>query len=101
MLEPTNERETAVVSVADPGRGVLTAGVPPARISMGVRIAILIVMIVPLLAVLAAPIVVWGWGFRWTDLGLLVSLYVLTALGVTVGYHRLFVHRSLSRQPAW
>src|SRR5665213_780303 len=36
----------------------------------------------------------WGWGFHWTDLGLLLGMYVLTALGITVGFHRLFVHRS-------
>ena len=42
----------------------------------------------------AAPFFVWGWGFRWTDLGLLLGMYVLTALGITVGFHRLFVHRS-------
>jgi stearoyl-CoA desaturase (delta-9 desaturase) len=48
----------------------------------------------PLAGVIAAPFYVWGWGFRWTDLGLLVGMYVLTALGITVGFHRLFVHRS-------
>src|SRR5581483_3408377 len=36
----------------------------------------------------------WGWGFRWTDLGLLLGGYFLTALGITVGFHRLFTHRS-------
>jgi stearoyl-CoA desaturase (delta-9 desaturase) len=36
----------------------------------------------------------WGWGFTWVELGLLVSMYVLTALGITVGYHRLFTHKS-------
>src|SRR5512142_2983993 len=35
-----------------------------------------------------------GGGFTWVDLGLLVGMYLLTALGITVGYHRLFVHRS-------
>ena len=28
------------------------------------------------------------------DLGLLAGFYLLTAAGVTVGFHRLFVHRS-------
>lgn len=36
----------------------------------------------------------WQRGFTWVDLGLLVVSYLLTALGITVGYHRLFVHRS-------
>lgn len=64
------------------------------KISLGVRLVTLIVILVPLMGVIAGPFFVWGWGFRWTDLGLLVGMYVLTALGITVGYHRLFVHRS-------
>ncbi len=36
----------------------------------------------------------WGWGFHWVDLGLLLGMYVLTSLGITVGFHRLFTHRS-------
>src|SRR6185369_11160503 len=30
----------------------------------------------------------------WTDFGLLLGMYVFTTLGITVGFHRLFVHRS-------
>ena len=36
----------------------------------------------------------WGWGFHWVDCGLLLGMYVLTAVGITVGYHRLFTHRA-------
>ena len=41
-----------------------------------------------------AVVFFWGWGFHWVDLGLLLGMYVLTALGITVGFHRLFTHRS-------
>ena len=41
-----------------------------------------------------AIILVWGWGITRVDLAILVTMYVLTALGITVGFHRLFVHRS-------
>jgi stearoyl-CoA desaturase (delta-9 desaturase) len=58
------------------------------------RCVTLIAIIVPFCAVIAAPVLLWGWGFQWTDLVLLLSMYVLTSLGITVGYHRLFVHRS-------
>ena len=58
------------------------------------RLATLVVILIPLFGVVAAPFFVWGWGFRWTDLGLLLGMYTLTALGITVGFHRLFVHRS-------
>jgi stearoyl-CoA desaturase (delta-9 desaturase) len=59
-----------------------------------VRLVTYFAIIVPLLAVIAVPFFLWDWGFHWTDLGLLVGLYLLTLLGITVGFHRLFVHRS-------
>ncbi|MDB5386290.1 MAG: acyl-CoA desaturase [Planctomycetaceae bacterium] len=66
----------------------------PENASLSVRLVTLLVIIGPLLGVLSAPLFVWGWGFDWTDFGLLLTMYVLTALGITVGFHRLFVHRS-------
>jgi len=62
--------------------------------SLAVRLVTLVTIIIPLLTVVAAPLFVWGWGFGWTDLGLLLGMYLLTSLGITVGFHRLFVHRS-------
>jgi stearoyl-CoA desaturase (Delta-9 desaturase) len=94
MTEPTDMNETTELPVADPNAELPPPDETPERISLAVRLAVLVAIIAPLLAVVAAPFIVWGWGFRWTDLGLLLSLYVLTALGITVGYHRLFVHRS-------
>jgi len=64
------------------------------RVSMVARVGTFIAITVPLLAVVAAPYFMWGWGFGWVDLGLLVGMYLLTAIGITVGFHRLFVHRS-------
>lgn len=94
MIDPAELIEKTVLPVADPDADLPIDCDPPERISLAVRLAVLIVILVPLLGVAAAPFIVWGWGFRWTDLGLLLSLYFLTALGITVGYHRLFVHRS-------
>jgi stearoyl-CoA desaturase (delta-9 desaturase) len=51
-------------------------------------------ILIPVGGVIAAPFLVWGWGFGWADLGLLLGMYVLTGLGITLGFHRLFVHRS-------
>ncbi|WP_254509383.1 acyl-CoA desaturase [Anatilimnocola floriformis] len=53
-------------------------------------------MIVPFLGLVAAVVSLWGWGFRWTDFALLFSMYLLTVLGITVGFHRLFTHRSFN-----
>lgn len=49
---------------------------------------------VPLGGVVGAAVLLWGRGFGWVDLGLLVGMYVLTLLGITVGFHRLFTHRA-------
>jgi stearoyl-CoA desaturase (delta-9 desaturase) len=51
-------------------------------------------VIVPLLALLAAVAVAWGWGLSWVDVMLALVFYALTCLGVTVGYHRYFTHGS-------
>jgi stearoyl-CoA desaturase (delta-9 desaturase) len=37
---------------------------------------------------------VWGWGVGWHDLALLVVFYVPAVLGITVGFHRHFTHKS-------
>ena len=57
-------------------------------------VANLAAVILPFLGLAAAAFLLWGWGFSWVHLGLLLGMYVPTALGITVGYHRLFTHRS-------
>ena len=81
--------EIAQMPVANP-----QAELPRGPASLAARLVTIVAIVVPLAGVVAAPFYVWGWGFRWTDLGLLVGMYIMTALGITVGFHRLFVHRS-------
>jgi stearoyl-CoA desaturase (Delta-9 desaturase) len=65
-----------------------------APISLGVRVATLVAILGPVVGLVVAVALCWGWGFTWVDLGLLAVMYLLTGFGITVGYHRLFVHRS-------
>jgi stearoyl-CoA desaturase (Delta-9 desaturase) len=51
-------------------------------------------VVIPFLALGVAGWQVWGRALRPVDLVLFLALYVATALGVTVGYHRHFTHRS-------
>jgi stearoyl-CoA desaturase (delta-9 desaturase) len=51
-------------------------------------------VLIPFLALGVAGWQVWGRALRPVDLVLFLALYVATALGVTVGYHRHFTHRS-------
>jgi stearoyl-CoA desaturase (delta-9 desaturase) len=50
--------------------------------------------IVPLVAVALSIPFAWGWGLSWTDIGLAAGFYIVSGLGVTVGFHRLFTHGS-------
>jgi stearoyl-CoA desaturase (delta-9 desaturase) len=36
----------------------------------------------------------WGHGLRLADVLLATALYLVTGLGVTIGFHRLLTHRS-------
>jgi stearoyl-CoA desaturase (delta-9 desaturase) len=50
--------------------------------------------IIPPVGVLAAIILLWNRLVGWTELGLFLGLYFFTAVGISVGYHRLLSHRS-------
>ena len=58
------------------------------------RVVRTIVVGVPLVAIGWAGWMAWGGSLHWPDLLVLAITYLLTGLGVTVGYHRLFTHRS-------
>ena len=56
--------------------------------------------VVPFLAFLAAIVLLWNRIVDWSDLGLFAVMYVLTGLGITVGFHRLLTHRSFQTHKA-
>jgi stearoyl-CoA desaturase (Delta-9 desaturase) len=58
------------------------------------KIANLGAMVVPFVATLAAIVLLWGRVVSWHDLALFGVMYVVTAAGITVGYHRMLTHRS-------
>ena len=58
------------------------------------KIATGIAVLIPLIGLIIAVWGLWGWGFTWVELVLLVVMYFATGFGVTVGFHRLFTHRS-------
>jgi stearoyl-CoA desaturase (Delta-9 desaturase) len=51
-------------------------------------------LVVPFLATLAAIVLLWGRLVSWHDLALLTVMYLVTAAGITVGFHRMLTHRS-------
>jgi stearoyl-CoA desaturase (delta-9 desaturase) len=58
------------------------------------RIVRVLVLGLPPVALVGAGWLAWGGTLRWHDLTVLAVMYTLSGLGVTVGYHRLFTHRS-------
>ncbi len=59
------------------------------------KIIMLIAVVFPFLGLVSAIILMWfaGW-MSWLYLGLFLGGWLITALGITVGYHRLLTHRS-------
>ncbi|KKU67841.1 MAG: Delta-9 acyl-phospholipid desaturase [Parcubacteria group bacterium GW2011_GWA2_47_16] len=53
----------------------------------------------PPIGVIIAIIHAWGWGVNMTQLMLTILFYLITGFGITVGYHRLFTHRSFQAKP--
>ena len=58
------------------------------------RVASVFVTIVPLALLGVAVWLAWGGVLHWQDLVVLAMAYALTGVGITVGFHRLFTHRS-------
>jgi stearoyl-CoA desaturase (Delta-9 desaturase) len=51
-------------------------------------------VVVPFLATLGAIVLLWNSWVSATDLIIAAVMYLLTAIGITVGFHRLLTHRS-------
>jgi len=58
------------------------------------QVALLVFIVVPFLALLAAVPVAWGWGLSWRDIAIATVMYLVAGHGITVGYHRYFTHGS-------
>lgn len=76
-----------------------TIGTARAKTSLGSRIVTLLAVVIPFLGVLSAAGLLWGVALHTVDVVLFAILYVFCGLGITVGYHRLFSHRSFQTTP--
>jgi len=86
--------EWTPLPVADPVAQLPPIKEPTRRVSLALWLTNLFAVVVPFLGLGAAAVFLWGWGFHWTDLGILLGMYFLTVMGITVGFHRLFTHHS-------
>ena len=92
MTPPPTVTETPEAAPSDLGHLTATLGGDvqsrKEQIVLGVFIA------VPFLAVMVAIPVAWGGWLGWTDLIIALVMYAVSGHGVTVGFHRLFTHKS-------
>jgi stearoyl-CoA desaturase (delta-9 desaturase) len=58
------------------------------------KVANLGAVVIPFLATIAAILLLWNDIVSARDLAIMAVLYVITGLGITVGFHRLLTHRS-------
>lgn len=71
----------------------------PKPLTSGVRsdrkqALVYVFLLVPMVALFAAVPFAWGWGLGMVDIGLAVAFWLISGMGVTVGFHRYFTHGS-------
>ncbi|MFF7981963.1 acyl-CoA desaturase [Streptomyces sp. NPDC007901] len=88
--EPTATKPPTTAPQADSGAKPLLDA--PQTAAAGV--AMWIFVFAPPISLIAVVPFAWGWGLSALDLAMAVVLYVISLAGLTVGYHRLFTHRS-------
>ncbi|MBI3336571.1 acyl-CoA desaturase [Candidatus Peregrinibacteria bacterium] len=64
------------------------------------NIRVLSLVGLPFIAGLIAIVFLWGRYVFWTDIVLMFGGYVLTTMGVCIGYHRMLTHKGFEA-PAW
>lgn len=58
------------------------------------RLLVALFVVVPLLAVAAAVPLAWGWGLGWHDVVVAGVFYLVSGIGISMGFHRHFTHNS-------
>ena len=68
--------------------------VDPSPKRRGEQTALVVFIAVPFVALLAAVPMAWGRMLHWHDLVIAFVFYMISGLGITVGFHRFFTHGS-------
>ena len=93
----TLEAEALTTGGSDPGRR--RDDVQPVANEKLDRTLTGLVTVLPFVGLVVAGWQLWNSWLHWYDLVAFFALYIPTALGVTVGFHRLFTHRSFKTGP--
>ena len=63
------------------------------------KATIVVGVVAPLIGTVYAIYTLWNRLVSWNDLAIMLGMYVITGLGITVGYHRMLTHRSFEPNP--
>ena len=85
---------TAPPTVHDESPTIRGVTIPPRNFMWTQRIGLIVLSVLPLLGIGLTMWGLWGTAVSGIDVGLLVGFYLLTGLGITVGFHRLLTHQS-------
>ena len=70
------------------------SGAAPAAVGWPQKLLTLVIVVGPALALASIIPLLWGHAVNLSDIVMGVVLYMITGFGVTIGFHRLFTHRS-------
>lgn len=90
LLEPNDPVEN-FPETAGPGKD----NVPPLGTSLVHKLSMGMAVTLPFVGCMVAIVMLWSVGWMgWPYLAMLIGGWLLTGLGITVGFHRLLTHRS-------
>ena len=99
-MTPPTVTETTAPPPAAPSTELPQGTVAGDQQSMSERIILGTFIAVPFLAILVAIPIAWGGWLGWLDVGIAVAMYLVSGLGITVGFHRHFTHRAFKANRA-
>ncbi|MCX6936067.1 MAG: acyl-CoA desaturase [Verrucomicrobia bacterium] len=63
------------------------------------KLILLALVWLPIFGVISAIILLWNRYVSWTDLILLLTLFIICSFGITLGFHRMLTHKSFQARP--
>jgi stearoyl-CoA desaturase (delta-9 desaturase) len=73
--------------------------VQPVSYERANQIATGVITVLPVVGLFFVAWQLWGGWLHWSDIVIFAVMYAATGLGITVGFHRLFTHRSFETKP--
>jgi len=92
MTTTADSRATTAAASAPPRTPI--PDLDPEPVGSGERVLVALFVVVPMLALIAAIPLAWGWGLGWHDIVIAVVFYLVSGLGISMGFHRYFTHGS-------